>query len=118
MEIAVRTRDLAGNENLRQLVERRIDYAVDRHKNRIGRISVRLSDLNGPRGGIDKLCQMTADVRGIGTVLITEKGSNLLEAIANAAGRLGLRIRGSIERQRQSKKPDRRATIRRSMMGF
>ena len=115
MEITVRTRDLVGNENVRKLVERRIDYAVDRHKNRIGRIAVCLSDLNGPRGGIDKLCQMTADVRGIGTVLITEKGSNLLEAIGNAAGRLGLRIRGAIERQRQSSASDRRATIRHSV---
>ncbi len=60
MEIAIRTRDLEWNENLRKLVERRIDYAVDRHKSRIGRISACLSDLNGPRGGMDKLCQMTA----------------------------------------------------------
>lgn len=113
MQIAVRTRDLNDNEDLRTQVERRIDYAVDRQRNRIDRISVCLSDVNGPRGGIDKLCQMTADVRGIGTVLITERGSNLLEAIANAAGRLGVRIRGSIERRRRSSAPDRRKTIRR-----
>lgn len=47
MEIAIRTRDLEWNENLRKLVERRIDYAVDRHKSRIGRISTCLSDLKG-----------------------------------------------------------------------
>src|ERR1051325_7761968 len=112
MQIAVRTRNLAWNEELRKLVERRIVYAVDRHKSRIGRISACLSDLNGPRGGVDKLCQMTADVRGIGTVLITERGSDLLEAISNAAGRLGLRIRNSIERRRQSGAPNPRRTIR------
>jgi ribosome hibernation promoting factor len=113
MEIAVRIRDLDWNENFQQLVERRINYAVDRHKHRIGRISVCLSDLNGPRGGVDKLCQMTADVRGIGTVLITETGSDLAEAIGNAARRLGLRIGRSIERRRSSGVPNRRTSIRR-----
>ena len=55
---------------------------------------------------------MTADVRGIGTVLITEKGCDLLEAISNAAGRLGILIRRSIDRRRRSTAPNRRKTIR------
>jgi len=114
MEIAIRARDLDWNEKLQKLVERRIDHAVDRHRNRIGRILVCLTDLNGPRGGVDKACQMTADVRGIGTVLITETGSGLLEAISNAAARLGLRIRDSIERRRWTSAPHRRTTIRRA----
>ena len=112
MEITVRTRGVDWNDDLQTLVERRIDYAVDRHRNRIDRVVICLSDLNGPRGGIDKLCQMTADVRGIGTVLITEKGADLLEAVSSAAGRLGLRIRTSIECRRRSSGPAHRTTIR------
>jgi ribosome-associated translation inhibitor RaiA len=112
MKITVRTRDLDWNENLQKLVERRIAYAVDRHSTRISSISVCISDLNGPRGGVDKLCQMSADVRGIGTLLITETGSNLLQAISNAAGRLGFRVRRSIERRRRPSPSSHRATIR------
>ncbi len=112
MEIAVRTRDLECDADLNKVVERRVVYAVDRHKSRIDRISVCLSDLNGPRGGVDKLCHMTADVRGIGTVLISERGSDLFEAVANAARRLGFRIRKSIERRRESGAPHRRESIR------
>jgi hypothetical protein len=76
MEINVRARDIVWNEGLQDRVERSIEFAVDRHKSRIPRISVHVSDVNGPRGGVDKLCQITADVRGAQPVMILEKGLN------------------------------------------
>lgn len=112
MEIAVRTHDLEWNEDLQKQVERSIDYAVDRHRSRIGRISVSLSDVNGPRGGVDKLCQITADVRGVPRVVISERRDNLLSAIGRAVRRLGFRIARSIDRRRQSGAPKHGPTIR------
>lgn len=111
MKIVVRTRDLFSNEDLQNRIERKVKNAVDRFKDRIDRISVLLSDVNGPRGGVDKICQMTADVRGIGTVFITAVGSDLLAAVANAAERLGYRIHTNTQRQRDFG-VHRRATIR------
>lgn len=112
MEIAVRIRDLDFAGDIREEVERSLDYAVDRHEGRIDRILVCLSDLNGPRGGVDKLCRMTAYVRGIRPILISEKGANLVAVIGRAGRRLGSRIRGNIERRRRSGTSKYRATIR------
>ncbi len=112
MKITVRTRDLDWNENLRTQVERSIEYAVDRYRGRIEGISLFLSDVNGPRGGVDKLCRMTAYVRGIRPVLISEAGDDLLAVLGRAARRLGFRIRRNIERGRRSSAPAYRATIR------
>lgn len=112
MEIAVRVRELGWTEELQNEVERRIEYAVDRHRSRIDRISVYLTDLNGPRGGTDKLCQITADVRGARPVLILERGDDLLAVVNRAARRLGYRIGRSIHRGRVSGAPEHRATIR------
>jgi ribosome-associated translation inhibitor RaiA len=111
MEIAVRTRHILPNQNLQAHVARKVENAVNRLKDRIDRISVLLSDVNGPRGGADKLCQMTAYVRGIGTVLITAVGSDLFGAVANAAERLGYRIHSKVRRRREFG-AHRRATIR------
>jgi hypothetical protein len=112
MEITFRTRDLDWNETLQKQVQRSINSAVDRHRNRIARISVSLADVNGPRGGVDKLCQITADVRGTKPVLISETGTDLLAAVGRATRRLGYRIGSNIARRRRSAAPNHRATIR------
>ncbi len=112
MDIAVRVRELGWNEELQKHVERSIEYAVDRHRNRIDRISVYLTDLNGPRGGGDKLCHIIADLRGTRPVLILERGDDLLAVINRATRRLGYRIGRSIHRGRVAGAPEHRATIR------
>lgn len=112
MEIAIRARDVGWNEELRQQVERSIEFAIDRHKSRIDRISVYLSDLNGPRGGVDKLCQITADIRGARPVLILERGDDLMGMVNRAARRLGYRIGGHTHRQRMPRQREYRSTIR------
>lgn len=101
MKIAVRARQVGWNEELRRQVERSIEFAVDRHKSRIDRISVYLNDLNGPRGGVDKLCQITADIRGARPVLILERGDDLQAVVSRAAKRLGYRISRHAHRQRE-----------------
>ncbi len=63
-------------------------------------IAVYLADLNGPRGGVDKLCQITADLRGAMPVLILERGDDLLVTVNRAARRLGYRIGRRIQQVR------------------
>jgi hypothetical protein len=112
MEIAIRARHAGSNEELRQQIERSIQFAAGRHRSRIRRISVYLTDLNGPRGGADKLCQMTADIRGAQPVLILERGDDLLGVINRAARRLGYRIGRRTHRQRAPHQREYRSTIR------
>lgn len=112
MEIEVRTREIRWNDDLQRRLERSIERAVDRHRNRITRISVYLTDLNGPRGGVDKLCQLTAELRGAAPVTILEKGANLETVINRAARRLGYRAGRRLDRRRVAGAPEHRATIR------
>ena len=112
MEIAIRAHHVGWNEELRQQIERSIEFAVDRHRSRIDRISVYVSDLNGPRGGGDKVCQMTAEIRGARPVLILEKGDDLLGMVNRAARRLGYRIGRHTHRQRMPHQREYRSTIR------
>ena len=111
MEVVVRAR-LDWNEELQKQLERSLEFAVNRHKDRIDRISISLTDLNGPRGGKDKLCHITAEVRGAKPVMILEQGDDLLAVIGRAARRLGYRIGRSVHRQRVAGAPEHRATIR------
>lgn len=98
MKITVRPRNIEWNDELQKQVERIIAFAVDRHGSRVIQISVYLADLNGPRGGVDKVCQITADLRGTMPVLILERGDDLLGTVNRAARRLGYRIAKRIRR--------------------
>jgi putative sigma-54 modulation protein len=100
MKITIRARDIRWTSDLRKKVERTISFAVDRFSSRIGHVSVHLADLNGPRGGVDKVCQMTAELKGAEPILILEKGGNVLVMVNRAARRLGYRIGNKIDRLR------------------
>ena len=98
MKISVRPRDIRWSDELQKQVERSIMFAVDRYSTQVTGVSVYLADLNGPRGGVDMLCQITAELRGAMPVLILEKGDDLLTTVNRAANRLGYRIGRRIDR--------------------
>lgn len=101
MEILVRARGLNEDEVPREDIDRRIRSAVDRFEPRIAEITVLLSDLNGPRGGVDKLCTMSAGLASGGEVKVREKQPNLMAAVSRAAHRLNARIASRLESKRE-----------------
>lgn len=44
--------------SLRDLATHRVRFSLRRLSGLVPRVRVQLSDLNGPRGGVDKLCQV------------------------------------------------------------
>ena len=74
MKLSIRTRSVEINDELRDLICKRLGFALDVFGDNISTVSVYLSDVNGPRGGVDKRCQITVAVRGVGDVLVRERG--------------------------------------------
>jgi ribosome-associated translation inhibitor RaiA len=58
MKIDVRLRGMAASEALRKHVVRRVHFQLSRLEGEVGSITVRLEDVNGPKGGLDKRCQV------------------------------------------------------------
>jgi putative sigma-54 modulation protein len=99
MTIAIRVRGIEWTDELRKEVERSVEFAVDRYHAHVSHVSVYLMDLNGPKGGADKLCQITAELRrGGNAVLILEKGSEVVPTVHRAVGRLRYQIGRGIQR--------------------
>ena len=90
--------------DLRDLTERRVRFVLRRLGWMVPRAEVQMSDVNGPRGGIDKRCQVELRTDGAGPVVVTSVASNwhtaLNDALARAA-RLLMRLwrRGSDSRR-------------------
>jgi putative sigma-54 modulation protein len=58
MQIEIKTREFPLTDALRSHTERRLFYALSRLDEPIQRLVIRLSDINGPRGGVDKYCRL------------------------------------------------------------
>jgi ribosome-associated translation inhibitor RaiA len=61
---------------------------------------VRISDVNGPKGGPDKRCQLTASGPRLGSVNLTEQHTDSRASIDLALDRLAHVIGRSLERAR------------------
>ena len=58
MQMEIQARDFPLTEALGSYIKRRINFVLSSRYDQIQRIIIRLSDINGPRGGIDKRCQI------------------------------------------------------------
>jgi len=73
----------------------------------IERVTVRLSDVNGPRGGVDVLCNIKVVLSGLSSVVVEELSSGPVEAFDRAAERTERAVRRSLDRARDKGKTRR-----------
>lgn len=102
MNVEIRTRGFSLTPGLRGHVERRLDYALDRYRERISRIRVVIADVNGPRGGADKSCRLELRLRGGGAVRVTALDEDAYVAIGEAAHRAGRAVDRALHRERRT----------------
>jgi putative sigma-54 modulation protein len=89
MLISIHSRGFPLTDAIADHVHKRLGFTLARGGNRVGRVVVRLSDLNGPRGGIDKRCLIEIRLDGLPAVVIEDVQSDLYTAIDRAVGRAG-----------------------------
>lgn len=97
VELRVQNTDLA--DAIRTYIERRLRFSLSRFGGRVGRVTVRISDLNGPRGGMDKCCRITAELIPTGMVMLEETDGDLYAAIDRATERVGRSFSRELDRQ-------------------
>jgi len=61
---------------------------------------MRLSDINGPRGGLDKCCHLQVKLDRLQDVVIEDIEADLYIAIDRAANRAGRTVRRRLDRRR------------------
>ncbi len=109
LEVRIQNNDLGAA--VRNYAIRRIRFAMGRFASRVGRVIIRISDVNGARGGIDQCCHITAEVLPSGRVVVEQVDADLFAAIDRACERSGQAFRRHIERVRGERTGH--ATVRR-----
>lgn len=101
MRIDIQASGLDLTELLRQHTERRLQFALSWADDDVRAIAVRLSDINGPRGGNDKRCRIKITLSGTNEVVIEDAESDLYVAIDRAADRTERAVARRLERLRE-----------------
>ena len=99
----------ANGHRLRDLSVERVRFALRRLKALVPRAKVQLSDVNGPRGGVDKRCQVELKTDTAGTVVITSLAQDWRTALDLSLARAIRTLTRSLQR---SQKPVRGRFVR------
>ena len=88
------------NEESKNIVSRQLQYLLGRYRAVTMRVRVRFSDVNGPKGGMDKRCVVSVKLRHAGEITITGEGVSYFEVFQASFERLVRSIRRELAKQR------------------
>ena len=111
MHIDIHASGFDLTEGLRDHTRRKLAFALGHAPLANGRVRVSLSDINGPRGGLDKRCQIHIPLPHHGPVVVEDTESDLYAAIDRAVERAGETLRRRLARQRVRLRSSGRAAI-------
>jgi len=102
MRVELRVRDTDLADALRTYIERRLGFALGHFGDQVGRVRVKVSGLNGSRGGTKRSCRISADFKPLGRVAVQETDLDLHAAIDRAVGRLARSLSQRLERVQEA----------------
>ena len=89
MQVAIRSHGFPLTTAIEAYVQRRLRTALSHAIHHIRAVTVVLLDINGPRGGRDKVCRVRVTVTDRPVMVIDDTEDNLYLAIDRAADRAG-----------------------------
>ena len=80
------------SEALEGFLRRKLNKVERRFGSRLTRIEVYLKDLNGPKGGTDKVCTLEARLAGLQPLAVEDQAGDIYDAIQGAADKLDKKL--------------------------
>jgi ribosome-associated translation inhibitor RaiA len=87
-------------------VRRKLERRLNKFAESIERVSLRTEDVNGPRGGVDRVCRIKVVIRGLPTIVFEAQDAFLNAAVDLALAGVERAVRRAVQRRRM--KPLRR----------
>ena len=100
MRIEIQATNFRLKPKARSFLLKRLNYAFRRTSDFVQLISMRLSDVNGPRGGVDKSCLVRIRMPGQSDVVVENTETNLNLAVHSAIRRARRSVLRQMKKQR------------------
>ncbi|MCW5594682.1 MAG: HPF/RaiA family ribosome-associated protein [Rhodocyclaceae bacterium] len=101
MKLDIRTQGFELTDGLRDHAQRRLSFSLDWARHEVGRVILSFSDINGPRGGDDKRCQLRIPLTRMRDVIIEDTAADLYQALDRAIDRASRTLERRLSRQRE-----------------
>jgi hypothetical protein len=105
----IRTEGVSLSREDRDYIKRKIDTKVAKLASPVERVSFRIADVNGPRGGVDKICRAKVQVSGLPDVVVERRHESARAAVEGTLDATDRAVRKMILRRRTT---PRRAAVR------
>jgi len=103
MRLSISGDSLKLSEAFQEYIACRLHFALGRFASAVRHVSVRVADVNGPRGGSDKRCHMEVRLRArrCRPLSLTTDDTDLRVAVDRSAKRMARNVARELERRRQ-----------------
>lgn len=81
MKLNINFRNVPGTGDIISHIDRRLSFCLSRVEHDIESVDVTVSDINGPRSGVDKQCKVIIKPIGLRRIVVVEKRDRIQSAI-------------------------------------
>lgn len=102
MKIDITMQQSGSNQKISRKIARKARLALSRFETSIQAITIRITDTNGPKGGIDIRCVVAMKLISVGEIVVRGEGENVFSALKQCLSRADKTINRSLERRRHT----------------
>lgn len=108
----VRARGFDLTQGMYRHAVEHIAAKVAKHARAISDLTIRLQDVNGPKGGLDKRCRVEVHIAGFGPVIVDETDQDTYAAMDVAGERLRKVVSQVLDERRSRRRQAGRKLVR------
>ena len=96
----IRVDGVSLDDEHRAYIRRRLGEKLGKYASSIERVTVRVRDVNGPRGGVDLLCRIKVVLSGLPSVVVEHQAALVQPALTHALAAVERAVRRTLQRRR------------------
>jgi len=96
----IRVSDIEVTDEERDYIRKRLGMKLGKFALSIERVTVRISDINGTRGGVDKVCNIKVVLSALPSVVFESRSASLSVAVNAALAGVERGVRRSVDKRR------------------
>ena len=104
IRVDLRARAMSLSTAELSILLQRVAASLDRVASSVRRVRIRVADVNGDKGGLDKRCSVQVWLRGRGKVEVSSTGETIWQALSSALASVKRRCHEQVARRRHPRR--------------